>query len=340
MALFGKQLIAIDMGTTNTLIAIHKKGIALREPSLIAVKKGTNEVVAFGEVALELVGRVSDEYEVIRPIQQGVIDNFQLTKRMLTEYIKKALKTNRIHCEAVISVPSNITKVERKALVDALREIGIFRAMIADEMIVSALGLELDITKPLGQMVLNVGGGKSSAGIISYDAIIQQQTVNIGGDNLDLAIADRVRDHYNLIISQETAEKLKQSLGTASYEEMDAQDSMEVSGLSVATGVPSTANVTVKIVHEAIERQIEHIIKVCKKVFETIQPELASDVLETGIYLTGGTGLLRRLPERLERELGLPVILSKQPFDDPIVGTEKLLQDLRVESKRIERSRR
>lgn len=340
MALFGKQLIAIDLGTTNTLIAIHKKGIALREPSLIAVKKGTSEVVAYGDEALELVGRVSADYEVVRPIQEGVIDNFHLTKKMLATYIMKALKSTRVNCEVVISVPSNITKVERKALVDVLREIGIHRAMIVDEVTVSALGMDMDITQPVGKMVLNIGGGKTSAGILSYNEIIQHDTIKVGGFDMDQAIIDRVREHYNLIISQDTAERLKLALGTAKYEKLDDQDDMEVRGLSVATGVPSTARVSVKVVSGAVDRQVDRIIQVCKSVLETIQPELASDILDTGIYMTGGVALLRRLPERLQSELGLKVTLSAHPFDDVVNGTVKLLQDLRVESKRVERSRR
>lgn len=340
MAWFGKQLIAIDLGTTNTLIAIHRKGIALREPSLIAVKKGTFEVVAYGEEAQDLVGRVSNDYEVIRPIQAGVIDNFNLTKMMLVSFIKKALKSSRMNCEAVISVPSNITKVERKALVDVLREIGIHRAMIVDEIMVSALGMDLDISQPIGRMILNIGGGKASAGITSYNEIIQHQSIKIAGDEMNQAIIDRIREHYNLIISQDTAEKLKIALATAKYEPIDEEDAMEISGLSVATSVPSTMVISVKLVSAAIDRQIDKIVLLCKTVLETIQPELASDILETGIYLTGGGSLLRRLPERLESELGLKVNLSAHPYDDVVNGTVKLLEDLRIESKRIERSRR
>ena len=288
MALFGKQRLGIDLGTANTIIYIENKGIALREPSIIAINSETKEVVAYGKEAAALVGRTSDKYETIHPIQDGVIADFSLTKQLLAFFIKKALHRSLSKPEVVISVPSNISKVERRAVVDALKDLGIGRAMIIDESFSAAVGANLPIYEPRGHLLVDIGAGTTNIALISYGEVVKSLTSRAAGNAMNQAIKELTA----AVVAQGLDEVIRQ----------------------IATGI--------------------------RQVLEVTPPELAADISENGIVLTGGAALLKRLPERLHDSVGVPVHLSQQPIDAVAIGAGKMLKTMTDQAKEKERNAR
>lgn len=340
MAFFGKQRLGIDLGTANTLIYIENKGIALREPSIVAIKKDTKEAVAFGKEAEQLVGRTSDNYEIIRPMKDGVIANFSLTKQMLANFIKKAIHRSFTGPDVVICVPSNITKVERRAVIDAIKDIGIRKALIVDEPFAAALGANLAIYEPRGKMVVDIGGGTTDIAVISYGEIVKGNAIVYGGHKMNEAILDYVRDRYQLVIGMQTAEEIKLAIGNANFTKDDEKEHRVIKGRNIATGLPEEKIVHANVIAEAIDEVINPIITAIKQVLEETPPELAVDVLESGIVITGGGSLLRRLPERIQREIGIPVHLVQVPLDTVVVGAGRLLKEMDNQARLAERERR
>lgn len=340
MNIFGKQRLGIDLGSANTIIYIANKGIALREPSIVALDKNTQEIVAFGKEASKLVGRTSDNYETIYPIRNGVIANFTLTKQMLAHFINQALNRSFGKPEVVICAPSKISKVERKAIIDAIRDLGINRAMIIEEPFAAAVGADLEIEEARGKMVVDIGGGTTDIATISYGEIIQSLTLTAAGSSMNEAIQAHVRQAYQLIIGDYTAETLKIVIGNADYAKEDLSDKLMVKGRSITMGVPGEANVESEVIAHAIDEIINQIINAIKQVLEQTPPELSADIMETGIVLTGGGALLKRLPERLEREIGLPVRLADKPIDAVAIGAGLLLNEMNRRSEIIEKKSR
>lgn len=340
MAIFGKQRLGIDLGTANTLIYIENKGIALREPSIVAIKKDTKEAIAFGKEAEKLVGRTSENYEMIRPMKDGVIANFSLTKQMLSYFIKKAIQRSFTGPDVVICVPSNITKVERRAVIDAIKDIGIRKALIVDEPFAAAIGANLSIYEPRGKMIVDIGGGTTDIAVISYGEIVKGNAIVYGGQKMNEAILDYVRDRYQLAIGIAEAEKIKITIGNAQYTVHDEQDKIIVKGRNIATGLPEEKTIRAHVVAEAINEIISPIITAIKQVLEETPPELAVDILEIGIVLTGGGALLRRLPERIQQEVGIPVHLANLPLDTTVIGAGKLLREMENQARLVERDRR
>lgn len=340
MALFGKQRLGIDLGTANTIIYIENKGIALREPSIIAINSETKEVVAYGKEAAALVGRTSDKYETIHPIQDGVIADFSLTKQLLAFFIKKALHRSLSKPEVVISVPSNISKVERRAVVDALKDLGIGRAMIIDESFSAAVGANLPIYEPRGHLLVDIGAGTTNIALISYGEVVKSLTSRAAGNAMNQAIKELVRTHYHLVIGDQAAEDLKLSIGNAAYADYDKEDTLVVKGRNSGTGLPDSKEVTAAVVAQGLDEVIHQIATGIRQVLEVTPPELAADISENGIVLTGGAALLKRLPERLHDSVGVPVHLSQQPIDAVAIGAGKMLKTMTDQAKEKERNAR
>lgn len=326
--LWRKQRLGVDLGTANTIIYIENKGIALREPSIVAVDIETQEVVAFGKEAELLAGRTSEKYETIRPMQSGVIANFQLTKQMLSHFIKQAVHRSIVRPELVICVPSNITKLERRAVIDAIKELGINRAMIIDEPFAAAMGANLDISQAKGRMVVDIGGGTTDVASISYGEIVNDYTSPSAGNEMNEAIQSMVREQYQLAISFSASENLKISIGSAKYSEEDKADTLVVRGRNIASGLPDEKAISAKDVAQALDRVILNIVNAIRQVLEVTKPELSADIMETGIILTGGSSLLKRLPERLHDEITIPVHLANTPMDCVALGAGKMLKEM------------
>lgn len=337
--MFGRQRIGIDLGTVNTIIGLDRKGIALREPSVVAIHKDNQEIIAYGREALALRGKISENYKIISPLKDGVIANYSLTTQMLSHYIKQALRRSFSKPDLVICVPSNISKLEKKAVMDAVKELGIRRAMIVEEAFAAAIGAGLDINKAKGRLICDIGGGTTDIATISYGEIVENHTSRVGGNRMNEAIQGVVREEHDLAISREAAEHLKIKIGNAYIAEKDIIDSMEISGSDIATGIPRKQEISAKTVKIALDEMIDQILLAIKSVLEVTQPELAVDILENGIVLTGGGALLRNLPQRLEKELKVPVQLSDTPIDCVALGAMKLIDIMQAESKIHERNK-
>lgn len=342
MGLFSKQRLGIDLGTANTIIYIENKGIALREPTLVALSEKTGEAVAFGHEAAALLGRTSDSYKMIYPIQDGVIANFTVTKQLLAYFITKVVKRSFSKPEVVICVPSHISKVEHRAVIDALRELGITRAMIIDEPYAAALGSNLPIQEPKGRMIIDIGGGTTDVAILSYGEIVTSAMIRHGGNRMNQVIKDAIRDYHKASIGEATVEEVKQKIGVALYspKEDNESDSMLVKGSNIASGIPTEIKITTRFVARALNEVIEEIIRTIQQVLEQTPPELAADLIDNGIVLTGGGSLLRRLPERIQSDIGLPVTLAQTPMDCVAIGAGKTLKQMSIKAKLAEKNSR
>lgn len=327
MALFGKQKIGIDLGTTNTQIYIHNKGIALREPSLVAIQKDTKEPVAYGKEAQQLMGKTSENYLLVSPIKEGVIADFSLTKKMLGYFIKKVLIRRSFGLDVVICVPSHISKVEKKAVVDAIKDLGIRRAMIVEESLAALVGVGIDIHQPVGQMIVDIGGGTTDIAVVSYGEVIVSESTVYSGQKMNDVIIEQIRESYQLVISQGTAEDIKIKVGNAHYTEVD-KETLWVQGRHSATRLPFERAIQAKDISDAIERVLVPLIQSIKFVIEQVPPELIVDIMANGIYLTGGGSLLKRLPERIQNEFNIPVHLAAAPLDTVAVGAGILVRNI------------
>lgn len=340
MVILSKQRLGIDLGTSTTLIYIQDKGIALREPSLIAIKKESKEIVAFGKEAEMLLGRSPEEIEVIHPIREGVIANFTHAKQMLAHFIRQALHRTNIHPEVVIGVPTYISKVERKALIDTVKDIGIRKALIVDQPYAAAVGLGLAIKAPRGQMILDIGGGTTDVALLSLNEIIHSKTSSFAGQAFNQSIQDYFYHQHQMLLSTEMAETLKKKIGQAQFKAGDINDSMLAKGRSTLTDLACEQSVTSEQIHQAIIPIVNQIVQTTREVFEMASPELVVDVLENGLYLTGGGSLLKGLSERLAEELKVPVHQVENPIDCVVLGAGKLLKQLDNQAKRTEIERR
>lgn len=340
MSLFRKQRLGIDLGTNNTLIYIDNKGIALREPSIVAVNRETQEPIAFGKEAEKLLGKTSEQYEIVRPMREGVIASFSLTKMMLAHFIKKAIHHSFSSPEVVICVPINITKVERRAVIDAVKDVGIRKALIVEDAFAAALGAKLPIQEPHGKMIVDIGGGTTNIAVLSFGEIIESKSVVYASNKMSEAIVDFVKKEKQLNISLEEAEILKIKIGNASYTSADQADYYRVKGRNVITGLPEEKEIRAELVANAIEGIIKLLIQSIKQVLEITPPELSVDLLESGIYLTGGGALLKRLPERIQKELSVPVHLVEVPLDVVAIGAGKLLREMELQARIVEKQRR
>lgn len=323
---FFSRDLAIDLGTANTLVYVAGSGIVVNEPSIVAINKVTGEVEAVGKEAKEMIGRTPGNIVAIRPMKDGVIADFKVTERMLTYFIHKAHNRKMlVHPRIVIGVPSEITPVERRAVVDSAFRANASEVHLVEQAMVAAIGAGLPITEPSGNMIVDIGGGTTDVAVISMSGIVYSRSVRIAGNEMDEAIIGYLKRKYNLLIGERTAERVKIEVGSA-YK-LDKPLSMEIKGRNLIEGVPRTVTVTDAEIREALSDCVDAIMNAIRGALERTPPELSADISDRGIVLSGGGGLLRNLDRRIREETGLPVSIAEDPLASVVLGTGKMLED-------------
>jgi rod shape-determining protein MreB and related proteins len=318
--------IAIDLGTANTLVYLCKRDIVLNEPSVVALRKSDHQTVAFGSDAREMVGRTPDEIITIRPLKDGVIADFDLAEQMIRYFIRKSLPSRFPRPRIAICVPTGITEVEKRAVRDAAEHAGAREVYLVEEPMAAAIGLGLPIQKPVGNMIIDIGGGTTEIAVIAMYGIVNSISIRIGGDEMNESIIQFFKKQFNLLIGNITAEEIKCQLGSAApYED---KGTMEVKGRDLVAGIPKTVNISSKQVQEALAETVQSMVESVKMCLEMTPPELSADILDRGILLTGGGALLKGIDERLRQETNLPVILAEEPLLAVVRGTGMVLEDL------------
>jgi rod shape-determining protein MreB len=324
--------VAIDLGTANTVVHVKGQGIVLNEPSVVAVDNQTRRVVAVGNDAKSMLGKTPDHITAVRPMKDGVIADFQITEIMLKEFIRKAQKKRRVvKPRIVICVPSGITEVEKRAVRDSAEHAGAREVYLVAEPIAAAIGVGLPVNRPSGNMVIDIGGGTTEIAVIALDGIVCDTSIRVGGDEMDDAIIMHVKKTYNLLIGELTAENIKKTIGSAAPlpEELE----MEIKGRDLVAGIPKTLRISSVEVREALREPILQIVDALKLALERCPPELAADIVDRGIVMTGGGSLLRELETLLKEETNLPINTVDDPLSCVVLGTGKILDDLEHYSK-------
>ncbi|RLA84841.1 MAG: rod shape-determining protein [Deltaproteobacteria bacterium] len=324
--------LAIDLGTANTLVYVKGKGIVANEPSMVAVyrdNRGNQRILAVGEEAKEMLGRTPGNIIPIRPLREGVIADFEAAEQMIRYFIIKAHNRKAlVRPRVVVCVPSGITPVERRAVKESAESAGAREVYLVEEPMAAALGADLPIMEPSGSMIVDIGGGTTEVAVISLAGIVVSQSVRVGGDKMDEAIAQYVRRKYNLFIGERTAEKVKLSLGNA-YPE-DEEKTMEIKGRDLLSGIPKTYEISSSEVREALSDPLQQIIDVIKITLEKTPPELVSDIVDKGIILTGGGALLKNIDVLIRNAVNLPIVIVDDPLTTVVMGSGKLLDDMRL----------
>jgi rod shape-determining protein MreB len=315
----------IDLGTANTLVHVQGRGILLREPSVVAIKKQTNEVLSVGEEAKRMLGRTPGSIIAIRPLKDGVIADFDQTERMMRYFIEKVHRRKGfVHPTVVVGIPSGITEVEKMAVIEAAKKAGAKEAFTIEEPFAAAIGAGLPVEEPVGSMIVDIGGGTSEVAVISLGGIVASRSIRIAGDEIDEAIIAYVRQTFNLFIGDRSAEDCKISIGSA-YP-LEQEITMELRGRDLVTGLPRSAEVSSVQIREAISEPINAIVETVKETLEDTPPELAADIMDHGIMLAGGGALLRGLDRLICRETGMPVHIAPDPLSCVVIGTGKYLE--------------
>ncbi|MBU9788381.1 rod shape-determining protein [Lentilactobacillus sp. TOM.63] len=318
--------IGIDLGTANVLIYVAGKGIVLNEPSVVAIDTRTGKVLAVGSEAYRMVGRTPSNIRAIRPLKDGVISDFDITEEMLTYFINKLdVKGFMSKPKIMICAPTNVTEIERNAIIQAAEKAGGGQVYLEEEPKVAAVGAGMDIFQPRGNMVIDMGGGTSDIAIISLGDIVASKSIRVAGDRMNVEIANYIKQKHNLIIGEHTAEKIKIEIGTAK-EDKDDVKKMEVRGRDAVSGMPRAITIDSNEIAEAIHDTVQLIVDGAKEVLEVIPPELASDIVDRGIMLTGGGALLRKIDQVISDALTVPVIISEKPLDNVAKGAGVLLE--------------
>jgi len=322
-----RKKIGIDLGTTNVLVYLPKKGVVINEPSVVAISKTDKKIMAVGIEAKEMLGKTPDTIIACRPLKDGVIADYKTTEAMLRYFINKALGGLRIfRPEVMVAVPAGITSTERRAVIDATMTAGAKAAYIIKEPIVAAIGANIPIGSPSGNMIIDIGGGTSEIAVISLGGIVASQSVRIGGNKLDAAILEHTRRVNNLAIGERTAEDVKINIGAALP--MDEPLTMEVRGRDMVTGLPRTITLTTNDVVDAITPSLEGMIEAVKEVLHNTPPELAADVIDKGIILSGGTSLLRNIDQLVSKATGVPAYVADDALFCVAKGTGIALENL------------
>ena len=314
----------IDLGTANTLVHVKGRGIVLREPSVVAIKSDTGEVLAVGEEAKRMIGRTPGNIVAIRPMKDGVIADFDVTQAMLKYFIRKAMNTKSfVRPRVVVGVPSGVTEVEKRAVIDAAQQAGAREAYLIEEPMAAAIGAGLPVEEATGSMVVDIGGGTTEIAVISLGGIVTSRSIRIGGDELDSAIVQYVKRMYNLLIGERTAEEVKMAIGTAIVDPA-TEKAMDIRGRDLVSGLPQTVHLKAREVREALNEPIYKIIDAVMGTLEKTPPELCSDIVRGGIHLTGGGSLLFGLDQYIATELGITVYLAKDPLSCAALGVGQL----------------
>ena len=327
-SLFSSDL-AIDLGTANTLVFAKGKGIVVNEPSIVAINKNTGEVEAVGKEAKEMLGRTPGNIVAIRPMKDGVIADFKVTERMLNYFIQKAHgRKVLVHPRIVIGVPSEITQVEKRAVIDSAYRAKASEVHLVEQAMVAAIGAGLPVTEPSGNMVVDIGGGTTDVAVISLSGIVYSRSVRVAGNEMDDAIMQFMKRKYNLLIGERTAEAIKIQVGSA-YP-LDQPLTMEIKGRNLIEGVPKTVSVNDSEIREALGECVATIMNAIRVALERTPPELSADISDRGIVLTGGGAMLKNLDKRIREETGLPVSIAEDPLASVVLGTGKMLTDFKL----------
>lgn len=325
-SMFSKD-IGIDLGTANTLVFMRGKGIVMREPSVVAVDVRTDEVLAVGKQAKEMLGRTPGSITAVRPLKEGVIADFDVTAAMLKYFIHKAMKAGSLYRpRVVICIPSGVTEVERRAVEDAARQAGSNNVDLIEEPMAAAIGAGLPVGEPTGSMVVDIGGGTSEVAVISLGDIVTAVSVRMAGDKFDEAIVTYVKKKYNLLIGERTAEEIKVKIGSAFPTEDMLNAFVEIKGRNLVDGLPKNVTIHSDEVREALTDSVMTVVDAVKDTLEKTPPELAADIIDRGIMLTGGGALLRGLDKLVSQETGIPVNVAERPLDCVVEGTGKSLE--------------
>jgi rod shape-determining protein MreB len=330
--------IGIDLGTANTLIHVKGRGIVVNEPSIIALEEETDKVVAVGHEAREMLGRTHQGIVTIRPLKDGVIADFEATEIMMREFIKKANINRMLLSKIIVDVPSGITEVEKRAVRDSAERCGGREVHLVAEAMASAIGVGLDISNPVGNMVVDVGGGTSEIAVISLGGIVHHSSIRVAGDELTHAIVQFFKKNFNLLIGEKSAEQIKYSIGSAMP--LPEEISTKVKGRDLVDGIPKTIEISSVEIREALDEGIMTIIDAVKVALERTPPELASDILDRGIVLTGGGALLKAIDIRMREETSLPIHIAEDPHTCVARGCGKILENFEVYEKVLLKQRR
>lgn len=321
---------AMDLGTANTVVYVRNQGIILNEPSVVAVKAGTNHVLAAGKSAKEMLGKTPEKIVACRPMRDGVIANFELTESMLRYFIRTIHNDRRtlVRPRMVIGVPSGITQVELRAVEDSAKQAGAREVYPILEPMAAAIGAGLPVQEPTGNMIVDIGGGTTEVAVISLKSVVFCQSIRVGGDEMDVAIVQYVKRKYNLLIGERTAERIKIDIGSAMASPEISKQSIHVKGRDLVTGVPKTVTLTGPEVNEALLETVAKIVDGVRVALENTPPELSSDLVDQGIVLAGGGSLLRGLDRLLAKETGLPVRVAEDPLFCVVNGAGKAVENL------------
>jgi len=317
----------IDLGTANTLVYVKGQGIVLREPSVVALDKNTNEVLAFGADAKRMLGKTPAHIQAVRPLRNGVIADFEVTQAMIKHFIRKVHnRRSLLHPRIVIGIPSGITEVEKRAVRESAEQAGAREVKLLEEPMAAAIGAGLPIDEPSGNMIVDIGGGTTEVAVISLGGMVVSRSLDVAGDELDEAIVQYFRRKYNLIIGEATGEDVKIKIG--SVFPLPEEQSMEVKGRDQVSGLPRTVAVTSSEIRQALAEPIRMIVGVVKETLEETPPELAADLVDRGIVMAGGGSLLRGLSDLLSQETDLPVTVSMDPLTCVVIGCGRYLEEL------------
>ena len=324
--------LAIDLGTANTCVYVKGHGLVLREPSVVAVKRdnrGNKVVLAVGHDAKRMLGRVPGNIEAIRPMKDGVIADFEVTEAMLRHFISKAHKSNHfVHPRVMICVPTGVTQVEKRAVKESAQSAGAREVYLIEEPMAAAIGANLPITEPISNMVVDIGGGTTEVAVISLAGIVYSRSVRVGGDKMDEAIMTHVKRKYNLLIGETSAEDIKIQIGSA-YP-LDPEETLEIKGRDLLDGIPKNITITSEEIRKSIAEQVDSIVQAVRIALEQTPPELAADIVDRGIVLTGGGALLKGLDQLLRDQTNLPITVVDDPLSTVVMGTGPALDNINI----------
>lgn len=323
--------IGVDLGTANILIYVKNKGIVLNEPSVVAMNERTGEVIAIGEAARKMLGRTPGGIVAVRPLREGVIADYDVTEQMLRYFLEQACGKNRIlKPRVMVCIPSGVTDVEERAVKQAALASGAREAYLIEEPMAAAIGAGLPVMEPVGNMIVDIGGGTTEVGLISLGGLVTVHSVRVAGDKMDEAIVNYIKKNFNLAIGERTAEEIKIQIGSAYLEREEMGETYSVRGRDLMTGLPKTITITTDQINQALAEPVSAIIDAIKICLEKSPPELAADIMDRGIVMAGGGSLLRGLPKLVSMETHIMVHLSDQALNAVVLGTSKVLENMHI----------
>ena len=324
---------AIDLGTANTLVYVKGRGIVLNEPSVVAIAtiKGKKQVLAVGDDAKQMLGRTPGNIQAIRPLRDGVIADFEIAEEMIKHFIRKVHNRRSFASpQVIVCVPSGSTAVERRAIQESAESAGARRVFLIEEPMAAAIGANLPVTEPTGSMVVDIGGGTTEVAVLSLGGIVYSRSVRVGGDKMDEAIIAYIRRHHNLLIGESSAERIKKQIGSAASPEDGEGETMEIKGRDLMNGVPKELLIDQAQISDALAEPVSQIVEAVKVALEQTPPELAADIVDKGIVLTGGGGMLGNLDFVLRHATNLPVAIAEDPLTCVALGTGRCLEEMKV----------